>query len=240
MLDHVIIEVSDIKKLKEFYVEVLKQLRYTIFMEFDDIIGFSVDDKPDFWLRTGIKTSPHVHVAFRALNRDVVDQFHTAALAAGAKDNGAPGIREHYHPNYYAAYVLDPEGHNIEVVCQDAAESTAKAPEILMVNQRQLKAGKSYEDFRDAWLPPVDNSADKTSLASYFHGPVKIFNAAAIDDPTHIITVAIVSGSLEHIQQEAERVAASEALRSKKMRKVADKTADTRLYKIMNVDELGK
>ena len=73
--------------------------------------------KPDFWVREGPPQKPHVHVAFRAENRAMVDPFHAAALAAGGKDNGPPGLREHYHKDYYGAFVTDPDGHNIEACC---------------------------------------------------------------------------------------------------------------------------
>jgi predicted lactoylglutathione lyase len=119
MLDHVGLEVSDIKKAKEFYLIVLKPLGYEIFMEWEKWVGFAVNGKPDFWLKEGNKTTPAVHIAFCAENRKLVDKFYEAALAAGGKDNGAPGIREVYHPNYYGAFVIDPDGHNIEAVCHD-------------------------------------------------------------------------------------------------------------------------
>lgn len=89
-------------------------------MGWEKWVGLAIDGKPDFWLRAGVKTTPAVHVAFRAQSRALVDQFYKAAIAAGGKDNGAPGIREIYHPTYYGAFVLDPDGHNIEAVCHDA------------------------------------------------------------------------------------------------------------------------
>ena len=120
MLDHIGLNVSDIKKSKEFYMQALKPLGYEIFMEWEKWVGFAVNGKPDFWIQDGPKTSPIIHIAFRAENRALVNEFYRAALAAGGKDNGAPGIRELYHPNYYGAYVLGPDGHNIEVVCHEA------------------------------------------------------------------------------------------------------------------------
>jgi catechol 2,3-dioxygenase-like lactoylglutathione lyase family enzyme len=119
MLDHIGLDVSDIKKAKDFYAAVLKPLSYEIFMEWEKWVGFAVDGKPDFWLRAGKKTSPIIHIAFRAKNREIVDQFYAAGIAAGGQDNGPPGIREIYHPNYYGAFVLDPDGHNIEAVCHE-------------------------------------------------------------------------------------------------------------------------
>ena len=86
-------------------------------MEFEQAAGFGVAPKPDFWIGEGAPNVPPIHVAFRAESRAQVDAFHKAAVAAGGRDNGAPGLREHYHPNYYGAFVLDPDGHNIEAVC---------------------------------------------------------------------------------------------------------------------------
>ena len=77
--------------------------------------------KPDFWIGGGKPNVPPIHVAFRAASRAQVDAFYRAALAAGGRDNGAPGLRPHYHPNYYGAFVLDPDGHNIEAVCHEPA-----------------------------------------------------------------------------------------------------------------------
>jgi len=117
MLDHIGFDVSDVKKAKEFYLAALKPLGYELFMEWEKWVGLGVNGKPDIWLRDGEKISPILHLAFAAPNRAAVDQFYAAALAAGGKDNGPPGIREIYHPNYYGAFVLDPDGNNIEAVC---------------------------------------------------------------------------------------------------------------------------
>ena len=81
------------------------------------VLGYGVAPKADFWLAEGTPNQPHIHVAFRADNHAQVDEFYRAALAAGGRDNGAPGPRPHYHEKYYGAFVLDPDGHNIEVVC---------------------------------------------------------------------------------------------------------------------------
>lgn len=119
MLDHIGLDVSDTQKAKAFYLAALKPLGYEIFMEWEKWVGFGVNGKPDLWLKEGETTKPGIHVAFRANNRQLVDDFYQAALMAGGTDNGAPGIREIYHPNYYGAFVLDPDGHNIEVVCHE-------------------------------------------------------------------------------------------------------------------------
>ena len=83
------------------------------------VAGYGADKKPFFWI--GQKTVPitGVHIAFAVRDRAAVDRFHAAGLAAGGRDNGPPGLRLHYHPNYYGAFILDPDGHNIEVVCHE-------------------------------------------------------------------------------------------------------------------------
>jgi catechol 2,3-dioxygenase-like lactoylglutathione lyase family enzyme len=86
-------------------------------MEFGDGGGFGKDGKPDFWIAQGCATKPPLHIAFASVDRASVDAFYRAALAAGAKDNGAPGVRTRYHPNYYGAFALDPDGNNVEAVC---------------------------------------------------------------------------------------------------------------------------
>ena len=85
------------------------------------VLGMGVPPKPDFWVNQGPPQQPHVHIAFRAETRAVVDAFYAAAIAAGGRDNGPPGPRPHYHQDYYGAFVLDPDGHNIEVVCHTPA-----------------------------------------------------------------------------------------------------------------------
>ena len=124
MIDHTGINVSDFEKSKEFYTKALAPLGYQLLKEFDSsvtgfisIAGFGIDGKPDFWITQGEVNIPRIHIAFRSETREMVQAFYTAALAAGGRDNGAPGLRPHYHPDYYGAFVLDPDGHNIEAVC---------------------------------------------------------------------------------------------------------------------------
>ncbi len=120
MLDHVLIGVSDLERSKAFYAGALAAIGYKPGMEFPDGIGYvSPAGFPDFWLRSGESVAP-AHVAFHCDDRAAVDAFHAAALAAGGSDNGTPGLRPHYHENYYGAFVLDPDGHNIEAVCHSA------------------------------------------------------------------------------------------------------------------------
>jgi catechol 2,3-dioxygenase-like lactoylglutathione lyase family enzyme len=117
MLDHISLNVSEYRKSKQFYALVLKALGYELIMEFGESGGFGKDGKPDFWIAQGSATKPPLHIAFASADRPTVDAFHRAALAAGARDNGPPGLRSHYHPNYYGAFVLDPDGNNVEAVC---------------------------------------------------------------------------------------------------------------------------
>ena len=124
MIDHIGFPVSDYARAKAFYTEALAPLGYSLIMEVaqqersgDQAAGFGTDGKPDFWIGSEGGLLKPLHVAILANDRATVDAFHKAALAAGGCDNGAPGIRAHYHPNYYGAFVLDPDGHNIEAVC---------------------------------------------------------------------------------------------------------------------------
>lgn len=120
MIDHIGLNVADYARSRAFYVQALEPLGYGVVMDFEPHgVGFGPDDKPIFWV---VQREPRgaAHVAFTASDRETVDAFHAAALAAGGTDNGAPGIREHYHPTYYGAFVLDPDGHNLEAVCHSA------------------------------------------------------------------------------------------------------------------------
>ncbi|WP_323845803.1 VOC family protein [Microbulbifer magnicolonia] len=117
MLDHIGLHVHSYERSKEFYRLALAPLGYELILEYDEWAGFGWADKPDLWIKGGKSTAPNLHIAFRAEDRNTVREFYRVAIDAGGKDNGAPGVREQYHPDYYAAYVLDPDGHNIEVVC---------------------------------------------------------------------------------------------------------------------------
>ena len=123
MLDHAGFPVSDYKRSKAFYEKALAPLGYVLVMEVPQTendtpaAGFGIDHKPDFWIGGEGGLNRPVHIAIAAKDRAAVDAFYRAARAAGGKDNGAPGLRPHYHPNYYAAFVFDPDGHNIEAVC---------------------------------------------------------------------------------------------------------------------------
>ncbi len=125
MIDHTGLLVSDFQKSREFYARALAPLGYQVLKERSGenegvaIAGFGVPPFPDFWILSGTPSLPPMHVALRADSRALVDAFHAAAIAAGGRDNGAPGVRPHYHPNYYGAFVLDPDGYNIEAVCHN-------------------------------------------------------------------------------------------------------------------------
>ena len=125
ILDHVSINVTDFERSKAFYRQALAPLGIELVMEFGMAAGFGRDKKPELWLAAGksafqsdeqIALLTPVHVCLRARSQAEVDAFYTAALAASGRDNGAPGIRAHYHSGYYGAFVLDPDGHNIEAV----------------------------------------------------------------------------------------------------------------------------
>jgi catechol 2,3-dioxygenase-like lactoylglutathione lyase family enzyme len=124
MLDHIGFPVADYARSKAFYLKVLAPLGFGLAMEVTpeetgagSYGGFGPQGRPQFWIGGGAPIKGRLHVAFVAKDRAAVRAFHDAAIAAGAKDNGAPGLRPEYHPNYYGAFVLDPDGHNIEAVC---------------------------------------------------------------------------------------------------------------------------
>jgi catechol 2,3-dioxygenase-like lactoylglutathione lyase family enzyme len=122
MIDHLKLHVSDPARSRAFYEEALKPLGYRVIMEpAPGVVGMGAGF-PDFWLapRDPGAEAPPVHVAFRTESTEVVDAFHRAGLAAGGADNGAPGPRPQYHPGYYGAFVLDPDGNNVEAVCHGA------------------------------------------------------------------------------------------------------------------------
>ncbi|RYY95588.1 MAG: VOC family protein [Comamonadaceae bacterium] len=117
MFDHVGFGVSDLAASKSFYLEALRPLGVAIAMEGPYGLGLGRNGKPSLWLSQTSGTPAPLHLAITADNRRQVDAFHAAALAAGGKDNGAPGLRPHYHANYYGAFVIGPDGHNVEAVC---------------------------------------------------------------------------------------------------------------------------
>jgi catechol 2,3-dioxygenase-like lactoylglutathione lyase family enzyme len=126
MLDHISLRVQDFPRAVAFYRAALAPIGYSVAMEFPGYAGLGEAGKPDLWITMTDKPLLPTHVAFRT-DRARVDAFHAAALAAGGADNGAPGVRTDYHPHYYAAYVIDPEGNNVEVVCHDPPGAARKS-----------------------------------------------------------------------------------------------------------------
>ncbi len=124
MIDHISLSVKNLNEAKTFYVQALAPLGYEVSMQGEGYCGIGKLEGDDAWIGTiwlgEVATIMPTHVAFRVENRATVDAFYKAALAAGGTDNGAPGIRSHYHKNYYGAFVLDASGHNIEAVCHKA------------------------------------------------------------------------------------------------------------------------
>jgi len=125
ILDHIGLNITDYARAKGFYEKALAPLGISIVMEFGTACGFGRDGKPELWVGEGathfqtpeqVRVITPIHVALIARSRAEVDAFHVAALAAGGRDNGAPGLRPEYHASYYGAFVLDPDGHNIEAV----------------------------------------------------------------------------------------------------------------------------
>lgn len=122
MIAHTCIPVSNYSKAKKFYAKVLVTLGYKQNMEYGEAAGFNDGKNTDFWIATNDKGVVPLHVAFEAKNKAQIGKFYKAALAAGATDNGAPGDRKEYWPGYYAAFVCDADGHNIEAVFYDYDE----------------------------------------------------------------------------------------------------------------------
>lgn len=127
MIDHLSVVVSDYAKSKAFYLHALAPTGHSRVTELPatptgrrQSAGFCHADGSDLWISQGEAIDPPIHIAFRVSSRAAVDAFYKAAIAAGGRDNGAPGLRPQYHPNYYGAFVLDPDGHNIEAVCHEA------------------------------------------------------------------------------------------------------------------------
>jgi catechol 2,3-dioxygenase-like lactoylglutathione lyase family enzyme len=128
MIDHIGFAVADFSRSRDFYVKVLAPLGFVPVMDVTreqsgsyEGTGFGAPGRPQFWIGTGDTHDGKMHIAFAATSRAAVDAFYRAAITAGARDNGPPGVRSNYHPNYYGAFVFDPDGHNIEAVCHAPA-----------------------------------------------------------------------------------------------------------------------
>jgi catechol 2,3-dioxygenase-like lactoylglutathione lyase family enzyme len=127
VIAHVGIHVSDIERSKKFYSEALKPIDYQMIREYGVTpsrpaasAGFGESPRADLWIYQGKPNPAGTHIAFQVDKRALVDAFYRAAIAAGGQDNGGPGLRPQYNPNYYSGFVLDPDGYNIEVVCREA------------------------------------------------------------------------------------------------------------------------
>ncbi len=129
MIDHLAIDVNDLKKSGDFYENALTPLGYQKLAEAPQevggrrTLGWEDSANTDFYIGEGSRNKPRIHIAFRADNRKKVDEFYKAAIAAGGKDNGKPGLRPEFHENYYGAFVLDPDGHNVEAVCHEPPDN---------------------------------------------------------------------------------------------------------------------
>jgi len=121
MFDHIGFGVADYAASKAFFLKALQPLGVTAVMEGPFGIGLGQNNKPSLWLYQTNEMPAPLHLAFAAQSRKQVDEFYHAAIEAGGKDNGAPGLRPHYHPNYYGAFVIGPDGHNVEAVCHKPA-----------------------------------------------------------------------------------------------------------------------
>jgi catechol 2,3-dioxygenase-like lactoylglutathione lyase family enzyme len=119
-IDHIGIAVSNYEKSKKFYSRALAPLEIELVVEIKGWAGFGKDGKPKFWFGLDKEAHKPMHIAFSANTRKMVDLFYEASIEAGAKDNGKPGVRERYHSNYYGAFIIAPDGHNIEAVCHSA------------------------------------------------------------------------------------------------------------------------
>ena len=119
MFDHVSFRVANLAKSHAFYATSLAPLGIVMIVDTPQSVAFGKAGRAQFWLNANPTLTTRTHLAFAAENRAAVRAFHAAALSAGGTDNGAPGPRPHYHPNYYGAFVLDPDGNNVEAVCRN-------------------------------------------------------------------------------------------------------------------------
>lgn len=118
IFDHIVLTVADTKKSKRFYTSALAPLGIAFIKEEDGCVGFGINGKASFWICSDGAAQLPMHIAFVAPDREAVDAFYHAALESGGRDNGKPGLRVHYQPNYYGVFVLDVDGHNVEAVCR--------------------------------------------------------------------------------------------------------------------------
>jgi catechol 2,3-dioxygenase-like lactoylglutathione lyase family enzyme len=168
MIDHVSVRVQDFSRLLAFYRDALAPIGYEVVMEYPGAVGLGAGGKPDLWLMQTEQPINPTHLALVA-SREMIDAFHAAALAAGGTDNGPPGLRVDYHPHYYAAFVRDPEGNNIEVVshvppgapkaARPASKGKAKAKKVVKAAKATKKASKPTA--KKAATKPTKKAAKK-------------------------------------------------------------------------------
>jgi catechol 2,3-dioxygenase-like lactoylglutathione lyase family enzyme len=173
MIDHINVRAQDFAKIVDFYRAALAPIGYRVLMEFPNVAGLGANGKPDLWISQSDKPVNPTHLALVG-QRPQIHEFHAAALAAGGSDNGAPGLRADYHPNYYAAFVLDPEGNNIEVVCQfpdgiDPATVKAKAKPKAKARAKKLALKK----------PAAKTAAPAKKPAAKAKAPAKVTKPVA-------------------------------------------------------------
>jgi len=181
MIDHVGLEVSDYLRSKDFYPAALAPLGIDLMMEFEGRIGgFGRESKPFFWLRQG-EPAAGIHVAFAAPDSDTVDAFYAAAIGAGGEGNGPPGLRTHYHPDYYGAFVRDPDGHSVEAVHHGETRGGENRIDHLWIRVRDLDASRRFYET----VAPVVGLRVKDGSANRFHvtGASRSFPLVR-DDPT--------------------------------------------------------
>jgi len=159
MIDHFTLTVPDLARSKEFYRRALEPLGYSVLMDFGEMVGFGDRQKPYFWLKAGPSGTQPMHMAFEAPSREAVEAFYAAALAGGARDNGRPGPRSDYHPNYYGAFVIELDGHPIEAVCH-------LSPEQLAGSQVTRKAGAAKKAPKSTKKSAPRKSAKKSAKKS--------------------------------------------------------------------------
>lgn len=164
MIDHVTVRVQDFSRLVDFYRAALAPLRYEVLMEYPGAAGLGADGKPDLWLMQTDQPLNPTHLALSA-ERAIVDAFHAAALAAGGADNGGPGLRADYHPHYYGAFIHDPEGNNIEVVCHADPDAKPARPAAARkaASKKSAKARKPAAKAKKSAKPAPRKAAKKSA-----------------------------------------------------------------------------
>ena len=162
MIDHISVRVQDLSRALDFYKGALAPLGYQVLMQFPGVAGLGAGGKPDLWIMETDQPVNPTHVAFNGA-RDQIDAFHEAAMAAGGTDNGPPGLRADYHPHYYAAFVLDGDGNNVEVVCHDpeGASEAQAAPKARRAPVRKPVEKAAKKAVKTAASKPADKAATR-------------------------------------------------------------------------------